>query len=551
MNLTTRASSRKLLFALSFAMITTIFPSCYLNFYRTNTTNGVDNVSFKHVQAAHKYFIVHIGNGVQGLKDVSLRDDTIRGVLVPLALEHSKHLNPKIEANNRVKKKDKTATMMEVHLYADRVSETETKEFIAPVSKINRMDVYELNESATKANHILSTVGVVAGGITVSLYVAAIIVLASECNCPQVYLNDHGEYRFTSGLYSGAIYSTLERTDYLPLRSVSPSSRDIEFKISNAKNEEQYINNVHLLQVNHLPDTRVLADRHGHILSFQNKLLPVHAVAGNRDVEDLLNGKDGKYFSFDNERSEDGFSSLLLKFAKPEKSNKVKLVINARNSKWAGYVHEEFVSMFGESYPKWRARQEKADPQVLNKWQTDQALPLMVYTKTKNGWKLIDYFPLIGNTADRDLIMEVDVADIDSNECVMKLESAYRFWDIDFAAVDYSNPKDFTSLVINPVHAAKTDGTDESLRLSKKDSLYSHLVNEESIQFKFELPASDLTSSYFLVSGGYYHNLHQYTGKANTRELYKFRKKGAFDKFSRAKYSFLQQQMTALMETKK
>lgn len=548
MNINTTASLRKFLFVLFPVMITMVFNSCYLNFYRTNTTTGIDRVAFKNIQAAHKYFVVHIGNGVQGLEEVSLRNDTVRGVLVPLSLDHSKHLNPKIEGNNRVKKRDKMTTLMEVHLYADRLAETGSKEFVAPVSKINRMDVYELNQGATKANHILSTVGLVAGGVTVSLYVAAIIVLATECNCPQVYMNNNGEYQFASGLYSGAIYSTLERTDYLPLKSSLPTLSEIQFKISNAKNEEQFINHVQLLQVNHSPDCRVLTDRHGNILSFPKTLLPVQALADkNHDLSNLLQETDGKYFSFNNERGEHGFSSLVLKFKKPGQSNKVKLVINARNSKWAGYVHEEFVSMFGESYSKWRDRQEQAEPQILNKWQTDQALPLMVYVKTKKGWKFIDYFPLIGNTASRDLIMELDVPDVSNEEGTIKLETAYRFWDIDFAAIDCSENKDVTSVMINPTQAIKTDGTDQSAKLNKSDSVYSHLVNEESIIFKFELPASKMNSSYFLVSGGYYHNLRLYTGKANTLELYKFRKKGAFDKFSRAKYSTLQQQMTALM----
>jgi hypothetical protein len=44
----------------------------------------------------------------------------------------------------------------------------------------------------------------------------------------------------------------------------------------------------------------------------------------------------------------------------------------------------------------------------LQKWQTDQALPLMVYVKTDDGWKFIDYYQLTGNMAGRDMIMRVD-----------------------------------------------------------------------------------------------------------------------------------------------
>lgn len=537
---------KKLVSVQVMVFISIAFSSCYLNFYRTNTQTGIDKASFKRIQAAHKYYIVHIGTGVQGLEEVTLSNDTIRGMLVPLSVEHSKHLNPKIEGNNRVKKRDKLATLMEVHLYTDRAVETATREFIAPVTKINRMDVYELNESATKANHILSTVGIIAGGVTVGLYVAAIITLATECNCPQVYINSNGQYQFTSGLYSGAIYSTLERTDYLPLKSISKATQELDLKISNAKNEEQYINQVQLVQVNHALDTKVLPDRHGNILPYRETSLPVQALSDNHDVLNLINKTDEQYYSFDNGAGKHTFSSLLLKFKKAPGAQKIKLVINGRNSKWAGYVHEKFVSMFGESYSKWRDRQEKADPETLNQWQTDQALPLMVYVKTKKDWKFVDYFPLIGNTASRDLIMELEVPDTGNDECIIKLETAYRFWDIDYASIDCSNANAITSNVIKASQAIKTDGTDESKKIYAKDTMYSHLVNEESINFKFTLLPSTMSSSYFLVSGGFYHNLHQYTGKANTLELYKFRKKGAFDRFSRIKYSSLQQQLVAV-----
>ncbi len=56
------------------------------------------------------------------------------------------------------------------------------------------------------------------------------------------------------------------------------------------------------------------------------------------------------------------------------------------------------------------------------------------------------------------------------------------------------------------------------------------------------MPAAEANnvSSYFLASGGYYHNLEPITGKTNYMELLKFKKKGAFDKFSREKYKQVQ-----------
>ena len=178
-------------------------------------------------------------------------------------------------------------------------------------------------------------------------------------------------------------------------------------------------------------------------------------------------------------------------------------------------------------------KQEKADTKELENWQTDQALPLTVYVKTASGWKFVDYFPLIGNTATRDMIMQIDLKDIASNKVELKLETAYRFWELDLAGIDYSKDKDFSINVIKPETVLKSDSTDQRAALLGNDKVYTHLTGGEFISFKYALPAAtgNALSSYILASGGYYHDMEPITGKTNYTELYKFQKKGAFDRF--------------------
>jgi hypothetical protein len=44
----------------------------------------------------------------------------------------------------------------------------------------------------------------------------------------------------------------------------------------------------------------------------------------------------------------------------------------------------------------------------------------MVYVKTNDGWKFVDYYQLIGNTATRDMIMQVDTKNIPGNTIEIK-----------------------------------------------------------------------------------------------------------------------------------
>ena len=510
--------------------------SCFLNFYRTNSKPSISTTTVSKLSSENRYFIIHFANSTNGLENVSANNDSIYGTIVPLTPEHSKNLYPEAtNPKNRVKARDKKNTLMEVHLYTNAELKNTDSVFAANISSFNRADVYELNKSATTTNHIISTVGIV----TVSTVIIGLIVLAITCNCPQVYMENNGAYNFTSGLYSGAVYSTLERTDYLPLSTVPYNAKDISFKIANAKNEEQFINKVELLQVTHSANTNVLADRHGDIYSYEKTIAPVSAFTDDKnDIKKALTQTDEQYYSFDNNANKNGFSDVRLIFDKPANTTDAKLVIHARNTYWGGLLHKEFINLFGDDFEKWRAKQESANPKDLEKWQTEQALPLMVYIKTNDGWKFIDYFQLIGNTASRDMIMHIDTKNITGDKIELKLETAYRFWDLDFAGIDYSNNENFTAKVIEPTEAIKSDNTNEQQTLLNNDKNYVHLINDEFVSLKYAFPqtVNYTEASYFLISGGYYHSLEKITGKADYNALMKFKKQGAFDKFSREKY---------------
>jgi hypothetical protein len=527
---------------------------CFRNFYSTNTKHSVDTAALTRLKSENKYFIVHFPRSTYGLEQAYVDGDTLHGNLVTLAAGHLKYLHPESADKNTFKKTDKNNALMEVHLYTNVNNTPGSSMLSASLSSFNRADIYEFNKSASQTNHILSTVGILltAGliaGVIVALASAASSGLGAIANCPQVYVDNAGKYYFTSGLYSGAVCSTLERTDYLPLASISANARDIYFKIANAKNEEQFINSVQLMQVIHLPGVNVLPDRHGNIFSYNSPISPVSASTGGKnDIKNVLLKTDESYYSFSNSLNEDGLSDVVLTFAKPQNTDKAKLVIHGRNTYWGGLLHKEVISLFGDNFEKWREKQEKADPKKLERWQTDQALPLMVYLKTSKGWKFIDYFPLIGNTSTRDMIMEINTKATTQETIELRLETAYRFWDLDFAGIDYSANSNFTTSIIEPDNAIASDNTDQKALLSSSDNQYAHLTGYGSIYFKYTIAVSaeNNISSYFLVSGGYYHNLERITGKTNYRELYKFQKKGAFDKFSREKYRQAQDVVQAI-----
>ncbi len=530
-----------------FFIAATILTGCFQHYFRTHTQTNADAATIQKFMSLNKYFIVHLKNRIGGLENLTVSGDKLEADIVHLPPEHLKYINPQTDKTNQVKRKNKTTTLMEVHLYSATEINPEEKHLSIPLSSLNRIDIYELDKGATTTNHIFSWIGVSVVVFSVATLIAFAIAIAS-CNCPQVYVNNNGDYQFVSGVYSGAVYSSLERNDYLPLNNLQITGGSFNIKIKNVNDEEQFINRMQLLQVNHPAGTNVLVDRHGNVLSYNKLQVPVSATINRQtDITKQLSVTDDDQYLFDGEKGEKGFSNVSLTFNKPTDAQKAKLIIRGGNSLWSGYLYHSFAEFFGDGYEKWKNEKDKSDPKEMEQWQKDQALPLMAYIERDGKWELADYFAHTGNTASRDMIMELDISNIKTDQIKIKLETVYQFWNLDFAGIDFSENSNATTTLLNPSKAVKPDGSDQSTLLNAVDKNYSHLNAKEEINLEYQ-PAATMEkgiTSYFLVSTGYYHNIKKYTGAPQIATLLKFKNKNAFDDFSREKFTDVQKSLSS------
>ena len=525
-----------------------ILTGCFQHYFRTHTQNTADAATIKKLMNLNKYFIIHFNNRIGGLEKLTVSNDKLEGDLVPLPVEHSAYTDPNTDGPNRVKRVDKPTTLTEVHFYINEEIKPDEKNISIPFSSLARIDVYEFDPKTTSTNHILSWIGVSLG----SLYALTTIAFLIACNCPQVYVDNGNGYEFISGVYSGAVYSSMERTDYLPLPMMK-ADKTFKLKIANVKNEEQYINRMQLMQVSHRPGIEVLADRHGSVFTYNNPEAPVAAVINNTvDIKKQLAVKDNESYTFDSDEGEKGFSSTILTFKKPGNAKKAKLIVHGGNSLWSGYLYHSFAQMFGEKYDAWRMQKDKSDPKEMEQWQKDQSLPLMVYVEKNGHWELADYFAHTGNTATRDMIMELDVTNTGNDQLRIKLETVYQFWNIDFAGIDYSENEPSVISFINASAAVKSGNQDQKNALKEADNSYCHLLDDEEISLEFVMPdmVDKNSNSFFLISTGYYHNVQKYGGAADLKTLNQFKEKGSFDSYSRQKFTIIRESLTKTTSNK-
>ncbi|MDO9373696.1 MAG: hypothetical protein Q7T76_04745 [Ferruginibacter sp.] len=519
--------------------------SCFLHYYKTNTEQKKDAAKFQELISGRKYFILHSAARPRALKEVSLNNGIIEAEVTALDAEHTKYLRPLNFEKNRFKKAENDVVLREVHMYTHDSIATQGKVRV-PFNSFYRMDVYEQNEQATRHSQIASTIGIV-------LTTAGVVALAvgindvnnwgeSEGCSPQLYLvNDSGK-SLTGILYSGAIFAPLQRTDYLPLHGLEKHPGDVHLQLRGGRNEELFVDNANLLKVTHPGGYKVLVDKKGQVLSYKSPVASHTAfISTEEDMSSALAKKDNLFYSFTNAANKAGASDVILNFKKPAGVSTGKLIVAAKNSTWAGHLFRKFKSFYGEDYGRVVERKDKADPKKLLQCEIDQSLPLSVSIKVGDKWKAVDFFHTPGNEALRVMIMEIDLAEVADEEYVqVKLETTYMFWDLDYAAVDFSTAIPITTQYASNKKLTRVNTGTQLPEVSQEENI--RVSEEEYLDISFKIPATagdGQASSYFVVGSGYYHDNTKYAGKAQLAKLARFSRKGAFDKFSRENFTEL------------
>src|SRR6185437_662990 len=268
-----------------------ILAGCFRKFYSTGTTTSADSTTIGKLKNANKYFIIHYKDSVLALSNVFINNNVIEGKSGPLLKEHTTQLNPESNETLPFKNKNEASLLSEVHLYVNN-NKSATREYPGvkiPLSDIYRMDVYEFNKKKTNSSTVLSVVGIAAAVALVVVVVASASGVGDigsttpsttngECGCPQVYVEQKGNFNFQNGIFSGAVYANLERMDYLPLGDLQPENSDIRLRISGHNNEIQFLNSAQLISVLHKQGSRIMVDGYGKFYSISNPELPEAAT---------------------------------------------------------------------------------------------------------------------------------------------------------------------------------------------------------------------------------------------------------------------------------
>jgi hypothetical protein len=509
---------------------------CFKNYFKVKTTPGWNYEQLKKYERTKMTFVVHYNDEALEMVDPVVSEKEIRGTVGKYTYRNKRYQDPDpFDQTHVYKMKDKQQLFSEVHIF---VKGNYNNDPNVVIDSSNFLDsrTYEPNKGASVGSHVLGV-----GMIIVGMAAIAVGAAAIACNCPQVYVEAApAQYEFVAGMYSGAIMRTLERTDYLPLPGLLNARDTVRLKISGMPGETQYLNYVNIKEVTHPKGTELVTNQHGSLFLLNKLNTPEQVSFGSTlDKSKYVWYRDGKSYDFFLPDSNANASILDLTFTNKKKAHKALLVARMKNTDWGGYVYHQFINLYGSAYPQWVAQQEKNNNNASD-WQKAQGLMMKVQVLTKNGWKIVDYFSAAGNTSTRDLAMEIPLNEIEGNIVRIRMESAYRFWEVDEVGLTYTFSRAEKVKELKPIAILKNE-QDQFNTLSISDQQYLVLDDKEELKIEFVGSKSNAETirTYVLVAGGYYHQKPGNDAPPQTALLKTFLNPGAFHHYSLNKFNQL------------
>jgi hypothetical protein len=517
-------------------LIGVLIAGCFRHYYEIDSQKPVSSEMISKMESSEKIYIAHFNDAIVLLNNLKTTATELEAGVQPLSENELSRAFANSNKSMRYKPSRDADILLQVHLYIDKDQQSfkleNTQKVIIPLASIARMDVYEKDKGRTTTNQIFSTLGV---ALLVTLGVLTIIA----CNCPQVSMQEGNQFEFKSGLYSGAVNSNLERSDYLLLDNFAPAKDSVQIRIDNVNGEQQFINRLQLLKVSHPAGTKVLADREGKIYSYATPVSPLAVIDNSgKDYSKQVKYHDSENAGFIQPGKDGEASSLVLQFPVNMAGKKARLILRANNTPWSGYMYKEFQGLYGSAYTSIRDSQEKMDASVSKNWIINQSLPLKVYVENVKGeWQMADYFQMPGNTAKRDMILELDIPNTPFQTVRIKLETVFRFWELDYAALDNTKQDGLESSWVSPSKALVSTGENALDKISATDKDYLSLTGHAYLDLQYSnLSVKNDTETYFLCGTGYYHQSPVNSKSPDVAALNKFKNPGYFQLFSLQEY---------------
>ncbi|PHN07406.1 hypothetical protein [Flavilitoribacter nigricans] len=535
---------------------------CFHEFYKVQNTslkNFRATVQTGTIQRADYYVLHHQGVAMH-LVDPYFQEGSLHGNLS--ALPPYRNRNPKDYQKPTRYRPTEKYILEEVHIFINDDAEfpLEIGSYFVPDWAITEVHVYDKDKQATSASYAASILG-----LSIPLVITGAAIAESRerppsfqmttsshyqsASCPFVYAHDGKTFRLQGEVFAGAIFPQLERHDYLPLPDITPVDHGYQIRLTNEQNEFHHINLTSLVVVEHPKNSTVLLDQTGRPHTIVAPQRPITALAPDgKDLLPLMTAKDELAYYY--EAGELLQNYVDLRFQKPQASREMKLVLNARSSYWSTMMFGAMTEMLGDNYTQWAAQMADIPAENVRRMMDDQGLRLGIYLWENDQWQLVNRIENVGPIAFRDLVVPIDLSTHRGDEVRLKVEGGHLFWELDYAAADFSpNPSEVQISEYQPGYAIASDQQVYTGTLARDDDQYLEQPSgghQVSIWYPAQPARAGFTQSVFLHSKGHYEHLRDYRGTPDMANFPQLDQAGSFIQFSKDQFELYQAQRSWL-----
>ncbi|MDX1350448.1 MAG: hypothetical protein R3279_09385 [Putridiphycobacter sp.] len=477
------------------------------------------------------HYFLHVGEQFWTIEGVTINDKLITGTkLTPVDSIYSHYYERALNRKFLVPSSD-LGYINQVHIFVDEFALDEASMVSIAIKDVTKVDMMKKDNFATGASVILTAVA--AGTVALGVF------LAIACNCPHTYVFDGEQYHYNNTLFTGATSESLERNDYKLLPDYFPTANLYQLMIKNEQHEIHHTNLLELIVVTHADHTRILTDQRGEVYTVSEEFRPLSATTDNGvDVAQLVGYEDGYGYEFDQNGSED-FANVYATFKAPANKASVKLLIKAKNTEWSGVVNKEFSQLFGNKYDEWNKKANKRSAEEVESYRNSVGINLMVAVKQNDQWIDVETIHLIGDVSFNTLVVNLQEQYITSETIEIRLRSGFKFWSVDYIAMDVTAPENVKVQRLQPAVAIQNNQLDVKDALAGNDGVYMvHPNNTDStiVTFKSLETNENGSRTLFLHSKGYYLIMDEFEGRPNRAALAKFKDPHELTRYSKELY---------------
>ncbi len=530
------------LFAALFAML--VFTACH-NFYKAVPTAsgsaGEKAASVDSLKLQNRYFILRTGSQSFYMNNIAIAGDrkTLTCTLETLPGNRQFHLVKGRRGKMQYKKNnpEDLTVLNEVHFYVQPDNAAVNGQYTLQLDKVEKIEVIEKDRKRTTSSYVIGALGYTLGAVAV----VGIIIAATKSSCPFVSAYDGNDFSLQGEIYGGAIYPQLARHDYMPLKMQPLADGSLQVKISNELHEHQYTDIAELWVITHDKNSKVFADEQGNLFTLVTPQPPIAAsLNAKTDVTAPLQKAGDNALLYMDDTSANATNEVIMQFNKPAAAKKARLLLSLKNSYFLDLLYGELAKGFGNYYGTYIKQQEKKPVAELLKWTKEQQIPLEVSVRTSSGWKKITDITTIGPLATRNIVVPVDLPESNETVTAIKLSNGFMFWEIDGAAIDYSEANNFSIQKISPSKATDELGKNILPDLQNEDAVYlaqPDIGNTATIIYNATvLNDPSKTRTYILHTKGYYEHVRDFKNSRDIGFLNQFKNPNAFPLFGMQLY---------------